>query len=158
MMLSALLFSLAIQASAAPGSGAEARPAADEAAVLDTIDKVFAALEDGDGPALLEQVQAEGRITGVGKRADGSAGVRRRSFTEYATNMKPGQGFVERITSPRIEIDADIAMVWAPFTIGANGKVTSCGYDHFDLVREAGVWKVANLTFSTRTNCEAAPK
>ena len=78
---------------------------------------------------------------------------RRRSFAEYAGHMTVGKGFVERITRPTIAIDADIAMVWAPFTIFANGKVTSCGFDHFDLIREGGVWKVANLTFSTSTNC-----
>ena len=78
---------------------------------------------------------------------------RRRSFAEYAGHMTVGKGFVERITQPTIAIDADIAMVWAPFTIFANGKVTSCGFDHFDLIREGGVWKVANLTFSTSTNC-----
>jgi hypothetical protein len=32
----------------------------------------------------------------------------------------------------------------------------NCGFDHFDLVREAGAWKVMNLTFSSRlTGCPA---
>jgi hypothetical protein len=29
--------------------------------------------------------------------------------------------------------------------------VSNCGFDHFDLVREEGAWKVINLTFSSRT-------
>jgi hypothetical protein len=36
------------------------------------------------------------------------------------------------------------------------GKVTNCGIDHFDLVRDKGAWKIINLTFSSRlTRCPA---
>ena len=65
--------------------------------------------------------------------------------------MTPGSGFIERITNPVVEQDGDVALVWAPFTITMGGKLVSCGYDHFDLVRENGAWKVMNLTFSSRT-------
>ena len=34
-----------------------------------------------------------------------------------------------------------LAMVWAPFVVRIGGKVTNCGIDHFDLVRENGTWK-----------------
>ena len=51
---------------------------------------------------------------------------------------------------PAVEIDGDVAMVWAPFVVRVGGKVSNCGFDHFDLVRDKGVWKVMNLTFSSR--------
>ena len=153
VMMPGLFLSIALQATPIVAPTTATPRTAEESAVLAKIDRVFAALEAGDGQALLEHVDTEGRVTGVGKRADGSEGARRRSFAEYAGHMTAGKGFVERITRPTIAIDADIAMVWAPFTIFANGKVTSCGFDHFDLIREGGVWKVANLTFSTSTNC-----
>lgn len=134
-------------------------PASEEAAVLATVDAVFAALEAGDGPALLKHVQPDGRISAVGARRDGTSGIRQQSFAEYAGRMKPGQGFVERITNPAIEIDDDVAMLWAPFTVVVDGKLGNCGVDHFDFIREGGVWKVANLTFSSRTaGCLAPPR
>jgi hypothetical protein len=43
-------------------------------------------------------------------------------------------------------------MVWTAFTIQRGEKIVSCGYDHFDLVREQGVWKIMNLSFSSRTS------
>jgi hypothetical protein len=47
-------------------------------------------------------------------------------------------------------------MVWAPFVVRIDGKVANCGFDHFDLVRENGTWKIMNLTFSSRTtDCPA---
>ena len=46
------------------------------------------------------------------------------------------------------------SQVAPPFVVRVNGKVSNCGVDHFDLVRENGTWKVMNLTFSSRlTGC-----
>jgi len=63
-----------------------------------------------------------------------------------------GNPFKESITDPAIEVDGDAALVWAPFVVRVGGKVGNCGFDHFDLVRENGVWKVMNLTFSSRVS------
>lgn len=122
-----------------------------EAAVIASIDRVFAALEAGDAAALLKNVYPDGRVTAVGTRADGTRMMRSQSFGEYAERVKPDKPFRERITDPAIDIDEDIAMVWAPFTVVVDGKVSNCGTDHFDLIRENGAWKVMNITFSTRT-------
>ena len=43
-------------------------------------------------------------------------------------------------------------MVWAPFVVRVGGKVSNCGFDHFDVVRDNGAWKVMNLTFSSRSD------
>ena len=69
------------------------------------------------------------------------------------TNVKPGEHrYHEQFTGqPAIEIDGDIAMVWGEFTLSVDGKVATCGVDHFDLVRENGQWKVQNVTWSQRT-------
>lgn len=120
-------------------------PGTDEAGVLAPIDAVFAALEAGDAAALLAQVYPEGRVTAVG---DGS--VRRFSFTEFAQRVTPDRAFRERITDAAIDIDGDIAMVWAPYSVTVAGKPANCGTNHFDLVRENGRWKVMNVTFSSR--------
>lgn len=131
-------------------------PASEEAGVLAPIDAVFAAFEAGDAAAMLKHVYPDGRVTAVGKRPDGQTGVRQSSFTEFAKRVTPEQRFRERISSPAIEIDGDVAMVWAPFTVHVAGKLESCGYDLFDLVRENGSWKIMNVTFSSRTTgCEA---
>jgi hypothetical protein len=147
-----LLPALAL-AAATPLPQAERLPPPDfgDKAIAATVEALLATLETGDAPALLRLVYPEGRVTGRGTFPGGATGLRSRSFTEYASRMTPGSGFVERITNPVVEQDGDVALVWAPFTITMGGKVVSCGYDHFDLVRENGTWKVMNLTFSSRT-------
>ena len=151
-MMIEILMAFAVQASGKlPPAGPIPAPAFDEAAVLAPINAVLNALEAGDGPGLLRHVYPEGRVTAVGSLPSGTSGIRLSSFAEYAARMKPGAGPKERISDPAIEIDGDVAMVWAPFTIEIGGKIVSCGYDHFDLVRQNGNWKMMNITFSTRT-------
>ncbi len=122
-----------------------------ETAVLAPINALFASFENGDAAAMLRQVYPEGRVSAIGPRRDGAQDLRQESWTKFAERIKPGSGFQERIWDPAIDIDGDIAMVWASYDVSVAGKVTNCGVDHFDLIREGGAWKVMNLTFSSRT-------
>ena len=120
-------------------------------AVLVPITALFAAFEAGDAAAMLRHVYPDGRVTASGTRGDGASNLRQQRWTEFADRVRPERAFTERISDPVIDIDDDIAMVWAPFVVRVGGKVSNCGFDHFDLVRENGMWKVMNLTFSSRT-------
>ena len=146
-----MLLMLVAQTSAGKLRPAQALPppAAEEQAVLAPINALFAAFEAGDSAAALRVVYPDGRVTAVGTLRSGT-GLRQESWTQFAARLKPGEGFSESISDPAIEIDGDIAMVWAPFVVRIGGKVYNCGIDHFDLVRENGSWKVMNLTFSSR--------
>jgi len=151
-MIASFLIALAAQTGSAklPSARALPPPAPEEQAVLAPINQLFAALEAGDSAGVLRVVYPDGRVTAVGTLRTGN-GLRQESWTEFAARLKPGEGFRESISDPAIEIDGDIAMVWAPFVVRVDGKVGNCGVDHFDLVREGGAWKVMNISFSSRT-------
>lgn len=151
-MIQYILLALAAQTGSTklPPAQALPPPAADEQAVLAPINALFAAFEAGDGAAALRVLYPGGRVTAVGTLRSGN-GLRQESWTQFATRLKPGEGFSESISDPAIEIDGDIAMVWAPFVVRVDGKVSNCGVDHFDLVRANGAWKVMNISFSSRT-------
>ena len=133
-----------------PPAAALPPPDTNASAVLAPINALFAAFEAGDAPAMLRQVHPEGRVTATGTRAS-SSGLRQQSWTEFAQRVTPAGRFQESISDPAIEIDGDVAMVWAPFVVRIGGKVANCGFDLFDLVRDNGTWKIMNLTFSSRT-------
>jgi hypothetical protein len=144
-MLLALLLAGSAPAAAQPAGEADA------AAVLAPVDALFAAFETGDAAAMLRQVYPDGRVTASGLRGDGASNLRQLSWTQFAERVRPDRAFQERISDPAVRIDGDIAMVWATFVVRVAGRVSNCGVDHFDLVRENGAWKVMNLTFSSRT-------
>ncbi|WP_309661204.1 nuclear transport factor 2 family protein [Sphingomonas sp.] len=152
-----MILSLALAAQVASGRLPPAQPILapdfETANVLVPIQKLFAAFEMGDSTGMLRLVFADGRVTATGERASGS-GLRQQSWSEFAQRVKPDSRFSETISDPAIEIDGDAAMVWAPFVVRVDGKVSNCGFDHFDLVRDNGTWKIMNLTFSSRlTGC-----
>jgi hypothetical protein len=154
LLLAALLLPSAAAAQATPTPKrppANALPSADAHAVLAPVNALFAAFEAGDAAAMLRHVYPDGRVTASGKRGDGAPNLRQQSWTQFAGRIRPDSAFQERIADPAIDIDDDIAMIWAPFVVRVGGKVSNCGIDHFDLVRENGAWKVMNLTFSSRT-------
>lgn len=124
----------------------------DAAAVLAPIHGLFAAIAKRDGQAALPFVRAEGRATAAGVRPDGTPVVNGKSWSEFAAGLTAGpERFEERMGHPAIETDGDIAMVWGDYVFLIDGKVSHCGVNHFDLVREAGSWKVLNVTWSRRT-------
>jgi hypothetical protein len=149
-MILPLLIAIQVSSGQLPPAQPIPPPDFESANVLAPINRLFAALSAGDSASVLRIVYPEGRVTAVGTLRSGN-GVRQQSWTEFAARLKPGEGFQESISDPAIEVDGDIAMVWAPFVVRVGGKVSNCGVDHFDLVRENGAWKVMNLTFSSRT-------
>jgi hypothetical protein len=123
----------------------------EQTAVLAPINAVLAAFAAGDATAVLAHAYPDGRVTATGMRGASASGNRSQSWTEFAQRITPEGAFDEHIFSPAIEIDGDVAMVWARFEVRRGGKMANCGFDHFDLVRDNGVWKVMNLSFSSRT-------
>lgn len=140
------------------GTGLPPVVVADEApVVLATVQRFLSALEANDRAAILAVTRAEGGATAALERPDGATAIRHLGWAEFAAQFTPGRDhFSEGITDPAVEVDGSIAMVWAPYTVKRNGTLSHCGYDHFDLVREAGAWKVLNVTWSQRTTgCDA---
>jgi hypothetical protein len=150
MMLPLLLAAAAPAATPAP-----AVSAADAAAVMAPLKAWFAGIDALDATAIRNQIRIDGGggATVAAIRADGTRAVRHITWEAYLANIKPGERrFHEQFTgNPMIQIDGDIAMVWGDFVLSIDGKPATCGVDHFDLGREAGTWKVQNVTWSQRT-------
>lgn len=132
-------------------------PDADTAAVLAPIDRMFAALTAKDSDGILANTLSTGRATAVVTLPDGTRAHRSRSWTDFAAGIKDGPSRLEeRLINPAVEIDGDIAMVWSSYVFLIDGKLSHCGVDHFDMVRDAGGWKVLNITWTQRqTDCPA---
>ena len=150
-MMISLFLALAAQTASTklPPAQALPPPSSDEQAVLAPINALFETFKTGNSAAMLRLVYPDGRVTGTGTRPSGS-GLRQLSWTEFATHIEPGAPFDESISDPAVEVDGDVAMVWASAVVRVAGKVSNCGIDHFDLVRDKGAWKIMNLTFSSR--------
>jgi len=170
MLLSLMAISFAAQATGLPPPAADpprsmpapaklppANPLAppdgsDERAVLAVVDRLLAGINARDAAAIGATLRAEGGATVVTEAAAGPATVRYLPWQELLARFQPGtETFDERISSPAVEIDGDVAMVWAPYVFRLDGKFHHCGTNHVSLVREAGTWKIAGLSWNQRT-------
>ena len=119
----------------------------EEAAVMAPVIALVDALNRSDVAAMRAVTVAEGSATETGDTPKVTP------WPAFAAALKPGPERVEEVLGqPAIELDGGAAMVWAPYTVRTNGRVTQCGYDHFDLVRVGGAWKVLHLTWSQKKN------
>jgi hypothetical protein len=131
------------------GSGAAASqpagPNPEEAAILAVVDRFMVAVSTNDS-ALLSELRLEGGFTVVERPGEGGKTlVTRRVF-------KPGSAragdYRERYWDPVVHVRGSIAVVWTPYEFWTDGKTTHCGIDVFDMVKEQGAWKIANMMWT----------
>lgn len=132
-----------------PASGAVS---ADAAAALEAANALLATLGNPSKDAFLSHVKADGSATAVVEKADGGVAVTRMSWAQFADALPAdGRRYEERLIDPMVRTDGDIAMIWSRFVFLVDGETVHCGTNHFDLIRQAGQWKIFNVTWTQRT-------
>lgn len=143
--------SLAILA-AAPALAAQAPASADvRGQVLATIDSFLVGLRTKDTAKMAKHTDTLSRFTLL---RPGPAGTRVMLLTPaqfMAAVTRPDQPALdEPIRNPVVQIDGDLASVWAEYQVRIDGKVSHCGYDAFHLARLGGAWKILNVSDTFR--------
>jgi hypothetical protein len=128
-------------------------PGAEEQAVLQTVNALFAGIAAHDGTAINALLVPNGGASVVTEGPNGSRTVERRSWAELVARVTgTSDKLEERLIDPAIESDGSVAMVWGTFIFLVNDKLHHCGTDHFTLVRNGtGAWKIADASWSIRT-------
>jgi uncharacterized protein YecT (DUF1311 family) len=131
------------------GEEADARYAVTEAA-----NRLFAAMEERDTAALRTLMHPRAQIVSVA-----STGVSVRSADEWIGGLgRTSDALIERMWDAEVEIDGDLAPLWAPYDFHLGERFSHCGMDAFQFVREGGAWKMISVTFTRRTTgCEGPP-
>lgn len=124
----------------------------DEQAVLATVEATLAAVSARDEAATRRQLRASGTATVLLHRADGRVDVRSSDLAAYAQATPGPERYLERMHDPLVLVHGDLAAVWGRYSFSVDGKLAHCGDQHFDLVREAGRWKIQNVTWSVQTS------
>jgi len=124
----------------------------DEQAVLAPIQAMFAGMSARDAAAIKKPTLPGGIMVLM---RDGKP--TQMTFEDFATRVgKPGKEQIEeKIHDPLIKIDNDLGVVWAPFDFLIDGKVSHCGTDLFNMVRQDGQWVIASVADTSRSDCSA---
>ena len=92
---------------------------------------------------------------------DGREYVKRWLWTDFAPrigNVFAGKEIAEIIWDPDIQIDGDLASVWAQYVVLVDGEIHHCGVDAFHLSRFNEGWKIIHLSHTIRSEGCTVPK
>lgn len=129
----------------------------DEAAVKQTVNQLFEGMKKSDTALIRAAFSSRSILQTVIKNKEGKVLVESEPLDSFlAAISKPHtQIYDERITFDVIRIDADLAMVWAPYKFYLGETFSHCGVDSFQLIRENGQWKIQYLVDTRRRQaCE----
>lgn len=148
------LSAFALTALLAAGAPVRAQAtAADSVAIVTVTQRLFDAMAAGDSTALRDVLHPAAQLISVGPDGDVQGGAA--DGWVRAVGRSGGVGR-ERVWAPRVEADGDIATLWARYDFHIGERLSHCGTDAFQFVRDpAGRWRILVVTFSVETTgCE----
>lgn len=117
--------------------------------VLEPVHAFFDAMARYDQAGMRAQVLPAGTATLM---RDGKPVLL--TLGDFVDHVKPGKERIEeRLGKPKVMVDHELAVVWAPYTFLLDGKPHHCGTDVFNLVRVDGQWRIAAIADNSR-KCE----
>lgn len=130
----------------------------DEAKILAVIDQMFEGLRNRDADAWRRLMHEDGQWF-IQRRADGDDWHTESTSTiERIMALSAESATVdEAYESPIIMIHGTIATFWAPFKARVDGALVQCGVNSFQLVKQDGNWKIANIMY-TAERCDSQPR
>jgi predicted enzyme related to lactoylglutathione lyase len=123
----------------------------DQKAVIGAIEKLFNALKADDTAGMRAVMHPQGRIIQTGTR-DGAPFARVNALNDFLTSIgnAKGRGLEERVYSPEVRIDDNLAVAWVYYDFRVGGQVSHCGVDAYHLVRTADGWRILEIVDTQR--------
>ena len=117
-----------------------------------TINRLFTAMKNADGP-LLKTCFADSMVfQGISDDATGKTIIKNRNpedFIRQVSAAKKGS-LDEQIVFEQVHTDANLAIAWTPYQFFLNGQFSHCGVNSFQLIRIDGAWKIQYLIDTRR--------
>ncbi|HYC52335.1 MAG TPA: nuclear transport factor 2 family protein [Gemmatimonadaceae bacterium] len=126
----------------------------DETAVIAAVQKMFDGMRSADSAAVRALFAPGARFAGVDDRATPPA-IRFDSVDGWIAAIARSRGrWDEQIYDVQVRVDGHMAQVWAPYTFYLDSKISHCGINAIDLLRDSQGWKVTQVADTRRReNC-----
>ncbi len=121
----------------------------DEEAIRAAVEQIFEGMRTAN-PDLVRAVMAPGaRFASL---PAGGPGVAVESVDGWLGAIGTSAGrWDERVYDVEVQVDGDMASVWAPYTFYFDRAVRHCGINSIELLRDASGWKVTQISDTRRT-------
>ncbi len=140
---------LTLSASFLPqAAAAQTSSAADSTAVMQAIESMLAALRTKNADGMRATFHESARMTLLRPAQGGGTRVVAMTAEQFITSATnpTGPAIDEPIRNAKVQIDGNLATVWAEYQVRIDGKVSHCGHDAFHLVKSDTSWKILNVS------------
>ncbi|MEZ4803005.1 MAG: nuclear transport factor 2 family protein [Gelidibacter sp.] len=129
----------------------------DEDAVKMAIDNFFIGFHQKDRTKMKNAVTNDVVMQTVVKDKEGKSLVKTESYDKFVSSIMAipkDASFEEKLLNFTIQIDGEMAHVWAPYGFWYNKEFSHCGVNSIQLVKMDGNWKIVYLIDTRRKeNC-----
>ena len=124
--------------------------AGQEADVRATVDQVFEGMRTANSQMVRDVFASEARFAMIASR-DGRATIRGQGVEGWIETIGGSAGsWDERIYDVEIQVDGNMASVWAPYTFYRAGRISHCGINSIELLQDASGWKITQISDTRR--------
>jgi len=125
--------------------------AADEAAVLGVVNRLFDGMREKDEAKLRSVFHDEARLHSAGVDEAGAARTSETPIDGFIRNVVGSSAHLDEVTfDERVEVSGNLAMAWTPYNLFVNDSFQHCGVDVFVMTRSGDGWRILQLA-DTRT-------
>jgi hypothetical protein len=122
-----------------------------DAEVLRVVTNLFDGMRRKDTTLMRSTFAPNARIMSAGTR-NGAPFVSEASIDGWIASVGRSQQLLdERIFSPEVRVDGNLATVWMKYEFWANNTFSHCGYNSFQVARSASGWQIIHIADSRRT-------
>jgi hypothetical protein len=126
--------------------------AADRAAVVAVMERLFAAMRTRDTAAIREILHPELRIFVPGEQ-NGEPVLRVSTADDFIRGIAAATAVLNEVAiEPEIRFDRHLATLWTYYEFERGDQFSHCGYDSFQLARGASGWRIIGLAYTVRAD------
>ena len=117
-----------------------------EAEVRAAVDQIFTGMRTANSQMVRDVFASEARFAVIDSR-NGPASIRGQAVDGWLGSIGGSEGkWDEQVYDVEVQVDGDMASVWAPYTFYRDGEISHCGINSIELLRDADGWKVTQLS------------
>jgi hypothetical protein len=121
---------------------------AEDREVIGTVQRLFDAMSARDGGSIRALFVPGASMIAI--RANGKVSIS--TAEEFATRIAEAKEvLLERMMTPKVMLQGNIAVLWAPYDFHRGGKLLHCGIDSVSLAKTEAGWKIAGVSYTVQT-------
>ena len=125
-----------------------------EQEVLAVVTRMFDGMRAQDTAMIRSTLFTDVKLLTTGTR-EGKPVARVEGMDGFIQSIAKATGKLdEKIMSPEVRIEDNLATVWVRYEFYFNDKYSHCGIDAFQLVKTEAGWKIATIADTRRQSCK----